>query len=388
MSRVLFVNQTATMSGAEHSLLSLLSGLPAESVAGVACPPGDLSAALAAMGVPVWPLEGTAVSFRLHPRYTTRGLARIAADAARLRMIARSARADIVHANTARAGLITALAGFPDRLPVIVHLRDWLPPGRLPQVTVGVLRSRAAALIVNSRHIRDNLPNSFGNAPVHVVHNPVDLARFDADRIDVREARARFGFAPDDLVLTILGQITPWKAQDDAVRIAAMARKQLPNVKLLIAGSAKFTDPGTRFDNLGFERGLRALVSALALDDVVVFAGERDDVPHVLRATDLQLVPSWEEAFGRVALEGMAMGVPVIVTSRGGPAEMVDDDVEGRILDPRSPHRWGKAVIELLANAERRDAMGRCGRARARAEFSIDRHAAAVAAIHAEVARR
>jgi glycosyltransferase involved in cell wall biosynthesis len=382
---VLFVNQTSTMSGAERSLLELLSGMPTEAVAGVACPSGPLAGELARRGVRRWPTRGTEVSFRLHPVHTTRGLAEMAADGVRVRLAARRAGAVLLHANTARAGLIGAAAATAGGPPLVVHVRDWLPPGRTAAFTADVLVRSARAVVVNSEHVRRQLPAPPPGCRMEVVHNPVDTARFDPDRVDAAAARAGLGLAPGDTVLAVVGQLTPWKGQDDAVRITAALRDAVPGLRLLIAGSAKFTAAGTRFDNAAYERDLRRLVVDLGLGDAVVFAGERSDVPAVMAAADLVLVPSWQEAFGRVALEAMAMRVPVAVTSHGGPAELVRDGVDGLVLAPRDPDGWAAAVGPLLADPERRAEMGGNGRDRTLAEFTIARHVERIRRIHADV---
>ena len=96
-------------------------------------------------------------------------------------------------------------------------------------------------------------------------------------------------------------------------------------------------------------------------------------MPSVLAATDVLLVPSWREAFGRVVIEGMAMGVPVVATEVGGPAEVVRPEVDGLLLPPRDPQRWGSALAPLVADAELRARMGAAGRERA-ADFTVARH--------------
>ena len=115
---------------------------------------------------------------------------------------------------------------------------------------------------------------------------------------------------------------------------------------------------------------MEALVSELGLDDVVVFTGEREDVPEVLRAIDVLLVPSWEEPFGRTVIEAMAMEVPVLATSEGGPAESIREGVEGHLLPPRDPAAWVEPAARLLADPQLRAEMGRAGRVRATEGFS------------------
>jgi glycosyltransferase involved in cell wall biosynthesis len=113
--------------------------------------------------------------------------------------------------------------------------------------------------------------------------------------------------------------------------------------------------------------------------------GERDDVPAVLRAVDLLLVPSWEEPFGRSVVEAMAMRVPVVATSVGGPAEIVRAGVDGLLLEPRRPKRWAEAIEPFLDEPDRLAPMGASGRARALERFSLSAHVEAVVAAYRDV---
>jgi glycosyltransferase involved in cell wall biosynthesis len=114
-----------------------------------------------------------------------------------------------------------------------------------------------------------------------------------------------------------------------------------------------------------YNTDLAELVNSLGLSDAVDFLGEREDIPEVLSALDLLLVPSWQEPFGRPVIEGMAMGRAVMATDVGGPAEVIDDGVDGRLLAPRSPDAWAAAAAELLADRDALAAMERAARASA-----------------------
>lgn len=108
--RVLYVNHTAEVSGSERSLLSLLAALPPHVHARVASPPGALAQATERLGIPVSTIAGTAGSLRLHPLHTPRALADMSRAALQLRGAARRHRADVVHANSIRAGIELGLA--------------------------------------------------------------------------------------------------------------------------------------------------------------------------------------------------------------------------------------------------------------------------------------
>ena len=383
--KVLIVNQTSQMSGAERSLLTLLDALPGDVEPVAAVPRGALEQALARRGVPLRKICGTDASFRLHPVHTPRALMELTRAGCAVAAIARRERAHLIHANTTRAGLVGLAARRLGGPPVVVHVRDWVPDGRMSQLVLSMIRREAAAVVANSRFSAEQLPP--GPAPVAVLPNPVDLNRFDPSRTDREAARTALGLAPDDEVLAVIGQHTPWKGQADAVRVLEKVRQRRPLARLLVAGSAKFTATSTRFDNRAYDRELRALPGELGVNQAVSFLGEREDVPTLLAAIDVLLVPSWREAFGRVAVEGMAMGVPVIVTAVGGPAEVVRDGIDGRVLPPRDPERWADAVIELLGDPPLRDAMGQAGRERATRLADPQAHAAAIQAVYRSVAR-
>jgi glycosyltransferase involved in cell wall biosynthesis len=382
--KVLYVNHTATVGGGERSLLELLAGLPQEVLPVLACPEGELASAARALGVPVRTIPAGAPSFRLDPRQTPRGLATLGRAAVAVRRAARRSRADVVHANSLRAGLIAAPLARLGGPPVVVHVRDTLPAGPAASLTRRVICSSAAFLIANSRYTAANFASNGSRPRVRAIHNPVDLEVFDPARIDRAAVRSRLGFQPETVALGVVAQITPWKAQDDAIRMLAALRRRVPDARLLIAGSPKFVTGSEAFDNVAFERSLHALVAELGLEGAVSFLGERADVPELLRALDLLLVPSWEEPFGRSLIEAMAMATPVIATSVGGPAEIVTDGVEGLLMPPRQPQRWAEVATSLVERRERLYAMGEAGRRTAVARFGRERHVEAVVAAYRE----
>jgi glycosyltransferase involved in cell wall biosynthesis len=383
---VLYVNQTAQVSGAERSLLTLLEGLPAEAGAALACPYGDLAEAAVRLEVPVLPIPGTDASFRMHPLHTSRAALELRRSSRAVRAVVGSRRPGVVHANTTRAGLISLAARRRGGPPLLVHIRDWVPDGAVPRLTLRTLARGADLVVANSRWIAEQVRRAAPSARVQVIHNPVDLRRFDPGAVDRRAAREALGLSDADLALAVVAQLTPWKGQDDAVRVVAALAGRGVSARLVLGGSAKFVAAGTRFDNRAFEQQLVDLVRALGVEDRVIFAGEREDVPDLLGAVDVLLVPSWREAFGRIAAEAMAMGRPVVATDVGGPAEIVRDGVDGLLLAPRDPARWTDAVERLLADPDLRKQMGESGRERARAEFGAERHVAALLDAYAELA--
>lgn len=377
--KVLYASHTQHVSGGEHSLLDLIAALPEDVSAEVACPRGELADRLPG----AHELPGMDASLRLHPWYTPRALARIARAGWILRRIAARTRAELVHANSIRAGLVALVARALGGPRVVVHVRDRLPEGPASRLTLRALVHWGAAVVGNSAYTLRGLPPG-GRAVRAAIPSPVDLARFDRAVGDAASARGRLGIPAGAAVLGVVGQLTPWKGQDDAIRVLARIRATRPDARLVLVGSAKFVSPETRFDNPAYVRGLRALCEELGVADAVHFVGERDDVPELLLALDLLLVPSWTEPFGRVVIEGMAMGVPVVATAEGGPAEIIEHGETGLLVAPREPERWAVEVERLLAAPERRDAIAARASERA-AEYAVELHVERVLAVYRHV---
>jgi glycosyltransferase involved in cell wall biosynthesis len=373
--KVLYLNHTALMSGAERSLLTVIEGLPDDVEPFVACPSGALSEAVRDLGVATIEVFGTAGSLKFHPFHTPRTVFDLARTALETRSAARRVGADLVDANSTRAGL----AAFASSLPTVVHVRDRLPRGLLAEATLRTLVGRARVLMANSDYTASRIPP--GNAEVRVIPNSINLERFNPDTVDPHITRARLGIDEADCVLAVIGQITPWKGQDLAIRVAGALSGGAP-VRLLIAGSPKFTSSSTRFDNRAYLAGLHRLVKELGLGDSVRFLGDREDIPEILAATDVVLLPSWEEPFGLAVIEAMAMGVPVIATEVGGPAEIISGGADGLLLPPHRHEPWAEAVRGLIAAPERLVEIGRRGREKAVASFGVERHLEAVLAAY------
>jgi L-malate glycosyltransferase len=384
--RVLYVNHTACVSGGERSLLDLLDALGTRVQPVVATPDGEFAAKLRSLGVAVRTIPGTAGSLRPHPVHTPKTVGELAHAAWMVRRIARRDRVDLVHGNSIRAGIVATAAHLLGAPPAVVHVRDVLPDSPFTRLTRTVVGRGATAIVGNSAYTLERFVTPRTDAALAVTHSPVDLGRMRvASELDPARARAALGIpASAGPILGVVAQLTPWKAQDDAVRIAAGLRSTHPDVRLLLIGSPKFVSRSTRHDNRAFVDRLEALLDELDVRDRVMLLGERSDVPEVLRALDLLLVPSWEEPFGRAVVEGLAAGVPIAATSVGGPREVLRNGVDGLLLPPRRPQQWIDALAPLLADPARLEQMARQGRARATA-FGSEVHAERVLALYRDV---
>jgi glycosyltransferase involved in cell wall biosynthesis len=386
--RVLFVNHTAEVSGAERSLLTFLAALPSEVDAWVASPRGQLSHSVEELGISTVRIPGTAGSLRLHPIHTPRALAELGAAAAATRLVVHRYRPDVVHANSIRAGIVLGLGRLAPA--TVVHVRDCLPPGPVATATMRLLVATATTMIANSEYTARSVRAVAPHARVEIIHSPVDLDRWDPNRLDRTQARASLGVVGESrLLLGVVAQLTPWKGQDTAVKALKMLCDDGIDAQLLLVGSPKFVARATRYDNEAYAASLRALVADCGLEDRVSWMGEREDVPELVRALDVLLLPSWEEPFGRALVEAMSLGVPVIATNVGGPVEIIEDGVEGYLLPPREPRAWALAIARLAQDPELAREMGRAGRRRVESGFAVRHHVASMVDLYERaVARR
>jgi glycosyltransferase involved in cell wall biosynthesis len=297
-------------------------------------------------------------------------------------------RAELVHANSIRAGIVLALARVR-RTPTIVHVRDCLPLGRVSAVTLRLLAATATTIVANSRYTAASVRAMVPRARLEVVHNAVDLERFDPRTIDRAAARRRLGVPESGPVLLgVVAQISPWKGQETAIDALGLVRAAGVDAKLLLVGGAKFVAAATRYDNEAYLARLQTLVAEAGLQDSVSWLGERDDVPEIVRALDVLLLPSWEEPFGRALVEAMALEVPVVATAVGGPNEIVEDGRQGYLVAPRQPQAWADAIDRVLSSPDRGAAMGRAGRSRVEREFTFSRQSSRLLDVYSRTTAR
>ena len=178
----------------------------------------------------------------------------------------------------------------------------------------------------------------------------------DVDHFTPGRPRRRTGARQRVLVI---GRMVARKGMDDAVRAVA----QLPEVELVIAGGP----PGPELASDPEAARLRELAEDLGVVDRVVLAGAvpRDEVPALIRSSDVVVTVPWYEPFGIVPLEAMACGRPVVGSAVGGLLDTVVPGVTGELVPPKDPDALARALGDLLADDVRRAAYGRAGRARA-----------------------
>ena len=123
----------------------------------------------------------------------------------------------------------------------------------------------------------------------------------------------------------------------------------------------------------------------LNLQSKVIFTGFREDVPEILNAMDIFVLPSLKEGFSRSIIEAMAAGKPVIATSVGGNSEADVDGVTGFIIPPNTPQSLAERMIELLDDRNKMQNMGKKGRKRVEENFTAENYVENIEKIYNEI---
>jgi glycosyltransferase involved in cell wall biosynthesis len=210
------------------------------------------------------------------------------------------------------------------------------------------------------------------------VHNFVDVELFSRRRDEAR-ARLRREWGVDDkaVVIGAVGDVIPRKGMLHLVRALPEVFRRSPAARMVCVGG-----PGPGPDYL---RRVREEAETLEVADRIVFTGTRRDVPELLSAMDLFVMPSLEECFPLSLLEAMATGLPCVATRVGGIPECVADWRTGVLVAPGQSSPLAEALVGLARDAGLRRAMGLAGRDRVAACFSPAGQAAKVSRILASV---
>jgi glycosyltransferase involved in cell wall biosynthesis len=310
-------------------------------------------------------------------------LADVAALVQILRLIRRE-RPAIVHTHTSKAGFIGRLAAAIARVPAVIHqphghlFYGYYGPRRTAVFTA--LERQAARwtdriITLTDRGATEHVARGIGRADQYVaVPSGVPTAELRATAPARTEARARLGLEPDAFVVVGLGRLIPIKGFDLLVRALPAVVARIPSARVLLVG-----DGAER-------RHLEALAAALGVTERLRLTGELMDVTTPLAAADVLAVPSRNEGMGRVIVEGMAIGIPVVATAVGGIPDVVTDGECGRLVEPDDVDALAAALIELGRDDALRRKLGEAGERRAEA-FSAPVASAKLLAVYAALAR-
>ena len=262
----------------------------------------------------------------------------------------RDLRPGVVHANGIQAMLHAALPAQLLGIPVIWHIRDLSRPR-----WAAWLCSRAASVLLAASKAAETEYGRMGK-PLLRVPNPVSAG--SAAPSHAGDASSESPADADGLFrIGLVGQIIPRKGHHVFLEATPRILERVPGARICFVGDDCF-DPDSEYIEMLRER----VRSSDLLRDRVEFRGSQADVAGWYAQLDLVVVPSLEEAFGRVALEAMAAGCPVAASRTGGLAETVEDHVNGLLFEPGDAEGLANAVVEAAISSELRRRLAEGGR--------------------------
>lgn len=230
---------------------------------------------------------------------------------------------------------------------------------------------RTLPAVARSQHIRDGFlgdPPFMPPARLPVIHSGIDTERFHPN-VDGIRVRFEANVPQDAPVVAMIARFQRVKGHHTFQQMALQVALQVPEAHFIVAGDEVFGVGGDQ----AYKREIieRAETEPL-LRKRLHYIGFRKDAERVMGAADVVVTPSLFESYGKVNVEAMACGKPVVSTNRGGPAETVVDGETGYLVPPEDPEALAKRVIQLLRDPEQRERMGSAGRQRVLQHFADD----------------
>lgn len=364
-TRILYVNTSGRICGAENSLLELVRALDRSRFVPLAAVPesGRLAdllerAGCRTVGIPELRFRRTCSPthlLKMGSRWVRACLAVI--QAAKLWNVG------LIHSNSTSAHMVGGCAALLSRTPALWHVRDMQQVPLLEYLT----DRSTCGVIYCSEATRSEVPLSrLDGVDRYVIHNALDADQFRR-QAEPGTFRRELGVGPETQVVLMAAQLVPWKGHADIIRAMELLEPD-QDVRLILAGADMFGE------HQEYVEKLRRHVGRTNLTDSVTFVGHRENVATLMADSNVIVVPSRNEPFGRVALEAMALEKPVIATNDAGLAEIVQDEETGFLVPPGDPERLAEAIDEVTSDPEGAQRMGRAGYKRVKSEFNIQKH--------------
>ena len=238
---------------------------------------------------------------------------------------------------------------YQHRYFVLAHLERWL-------------HRSTSVLLGNSRAVVDQLSYEAGNShKVGLIYNGIALQK-SSDPMARQRARAELGLSNSTFTIVTVANLIAYKGHQDLLEaLASIAESLPPQWRLVVVG---------RDDGIGEK--LRKFVTMSGLADHVDWLGERDDVPRILAAADLFVLPSHEEGFSNALIEAMASGLAAVATAVGGNVDAIVDRETGRLVAPHAPNQLATAILELALDSALRQSYGIAAKHRVEQLFSLE----------------
>jgi glycosyltransferase involved in cell wall biosynthesis len=270
----------------------------------------------------------------------------------------------IVHTHTSKAGFLGRLAAGLARIPIIVHT----PHGHVFFGYFGSLKTQMFILLeklaagitdkivaVTNREKEDYVFYKIVREDkIVVINSGVELGKFiELPFVEREDFKRTLGIPEKSLVVGTAGRLEPVKGPEFLIEAAKDILSKYPQTYFIFAGDGPLRQ---RLENRAQELGIK---------NNTIFLGWRSDVTKVISIYDIFAFPSLNEGMGRVLVEAMALGKPIVASDAGGIPDLVTHGINGFLVPPKNPERLAESINILLHDKERRAKMGAEGKARA-----------------------
>jgi L-malate glycosyltransferase len=388
--KILFLNHTGIVSGAERVLLTIIDHLDRQRFEPtVSCPLGsDLAGLVRERNVPVVATPDLRARFTWNPIRMVQYVRSYLGAIREFRRAPLLKTVTLIHANSVRAGLVASFATIGTGIPVIWHLHDMMKPHPFSTAIrwVALLMPALSVLAVShaaAAQFRGLLLRLSGHRPsITVLQNSVDSQRFRPDPPGRQRVRQSLGLADSQFTFAIIGQLTPRKGQLESILAFSDVVKRVPDAALLVVGAPLFND-----DHRYLAR-LQSAVAQRGLRGKVFFLGQRSDINALLAATDAVVVNSRREPFGLIVLEALAAVKPAVAASVDGIVEVIEDGVTGLLVPPGNRAALASALIRLASDPQLCESLAARGRAVIERDFTCESYMQSVEAFYDRTARQ
>lgn len=364
--KILFLDQSGKIGGAERSLVDVVTPLRDRCLVGL-FEDGPFRHLLEQHQIPNHVLQGRSLSIQRGSHFT-QSISSLGQIAQTVREVVHLSRDyDLIYANTAKAFVIGACASLVSRRPLVYHLRDILSQEHFSRINCALVTKLANRLtrlvITNSKATQEAFVAAGGHKNLTaVVYNGFqpDLYQFSADRIQKLRADLELD---QQFVVGHFSRLSPWKGQH--ILLEALSHCP-PEVTALLVGDALFGEQD-------YVAQLHQQVEDLGLQQRVKFLGFRSDVPELMAACNLVAHTSTApEPFGRVIVEAMLCGKPVIASAAGGAVELIEPGQTGWLVPPADVDALAAAINGCRQQGEQTAAIASQGQASASQRFHLD----------------
>jgi glycosyltransferase involved in cell wall biosynthesis len=299
------------------------------------------------------------------------------ASLAKVVRLCRREKIDLVHAHSSTDSSISYplyLMGWP-----VIRSQHVLPKQKNSFNRTFFHRFGCTRVIATADAVRDDLVARFRVRPakIDVVGEGIDLSRFNPEA-DGKWFSQKLDVPVGMPLVGMVAMVRPKKGHVQFVNAAAIVLKNNPDVRFVMAGEANA-------DTRVFQEKLYRNITGARATHAISTPGYIDDVPGLMAAMDVVVVPSLSEAQSRVVPEAFAMRKPVIASRVGGLPELVQDGVTGLLVPPDDPPALAKAILRLLDDPALRQKLAHAGHQKACADLSFDRMMEKTLAVYRKV---